>query len=362
MSLAQFFGFGGGGSTPIDELPDIFPLEILKKDFIRGDVISIYEKILTDVIERTHGLDDKIQQVLWDNCLQSEANHGLISHLAHAMADRQILFLVYDKATSVLRRATANEEAKIRADYEKSAGSSTGIFISFQKYYRTDFVRIYSALEYVTIGSLNKAMNLSKAIQFKLSDIRATVSTIDVQDMKKQGIAIATAVANGKDILIDAKDIIETAKADLTAADSASDFINQKRAFYLGLPASYICGDNDTGLGDTGESDTKATERGLKNYYMAIIKPVIEAMFAGTKTQYKSQDFRQIEQGLNALKIFELCDNSLISASNKKKVIEGLFDIDEDDNQDTEQPDPALDAGLNTPEANIAPVNPKAVQ
>lgn len=336
------FGWFGWGSEKLDtgELPDIFPLDILKVDFVRGDVISIYTKILTDVLERTHGITDIIQKTLWDNCLKSETKYGLISLLAHAMTDKTNLFLVFDDVTKVLRKATELERQAIEADYAKQAHSTTGIFISFEQYRRTDFVKIYSALEYCAVGSLNKAMNLSKAIQFKISDLRASVSSIDGDAAKKSGQAIARNVGNGKDIIIDAKDMVTTSMADLSAADSASDFINQKRAFYLGLPASYVCGELSSGIGDTGENDTKSTERGLKNYFWSVVKPVIEELFS-VSLSYKSQDFRQIDQGLNALKIFEITDDSLISASNKKKIIEGLFDVDEDDNLDTTPPEVA---------------------
>ncbi len=336
----NFFGFNIGANDNV-EIPVLFPIDMTRIDFIRIDTVSIYTKILTDVIERIHGIDESVEDLLWDNCLQSESSYGLITRIAMAMADQRDLFLVYEKALSIIRIATGEEQAQIRKDYEKSGESKAGVFVSFTKYHRTQMVKLYSALEYFTVGALNKSMNLSNAIQIKMSDIRSSTGLTDSALVTAQAVKAANSLIAGKGILIDAKDMIETAKVDLTSTEAVMQFINEKRAFYLGLPESYICGEQTGGLGSTGENDTKATERGLKNYYSAIMKPVLEALF-DSKISYKSQDFRQIDSGVNALKIFELTDESLITNDNKKKIIEGLFGIDPDDNLDTTDPLPPM--------------------
>jgi hypothetical protein len=332
MSLATYFGWSNVVTPTDTELPDIFPLTgVLKSDFIKTDVIAIYAKILTDVIERTHGL-----ALLWDNCLKSESEQGLISMLAIAMTEKADLFLVYNKEVGVVRKATHDEKIKIEADYKKNAESSVGIFISFKKYTRTDMIMIYSGLEFCTISALHKSMNLSKAIQIKISDLRASVNLTDASIAKSQAQTIARGLGQGKDVYMDAKDVIETSKPDLESVKQAIGFLNQKRSFYLGLPESYINGIQTGGLGTTGENDTKAVERGLKSYYFAIIRPVVYALF-NVKLDYKSQDFRQITQGLEALKTFELTGEEFLSSENKKRIVEGIFDVDPDDNE-TEAP------------------------
>lgn len=360
MSIANWFSFGGGSSSP-SELPDIFPIGMVQVDFIRIDVMNIYSKILTDVVERTHGLSEDEQNTLWDNCVKSESTSGLITLLATAMTDKTDLFLVYEPGIKVLRRATGEEQAKITEEYKNpKLETHTGLYVSFKNYTRTDMVKLWSSLEYATVCALNKQMNLSKALQFKMSDLRATTSLTDSAAVTTQALAAARAMACGKDVLIDAKDVIETAKPDLTATQSAMEFLNEKRAFYLGLPDSYICGEQTGGVGSTGENDTKATERGLKNYFSSIMKPVLESLFDATIT-YKSQDFRQISSALEAMKTFELTDESLITHDNKKKIIEGLLDIDEDDNKDTTNPLPpepavaALPPGANPVATPAAP-------
>ena len=323
--LPQWFSFLGKAAGS-DELPDIFALSINSTEFVKTDVVSIYSKILTDVVERTHGLDDEQQFLLWDNCLKSEASSGLITLLAEAMCDKADLFLVID--SGVLRKANHAEQSQIEADYKKQAMSAVGIFVSFKKYARTDMVKLYSGLEFCTVASLNKTMNLAKAIQFKMNDMRAGTSLNSSEEVINQAKSIAAALGKGKDVLLDGKDSIETAAPDMGSTKESVEFLNQKRAFYLGMPESYIVGEQTGGIGSTGENDTKAVERGLKNYYFSIVKPTLEALFPGQKLSYKSQDFRQFTQGLEALKTFSLIDDELISNDDKKKLINQLFDFD----------------------------------
>jgi hypothetical protein len=93
------------------------------------------------------------------------------------------------------------------------------------------------------------------------------------------------------------------------------------------MPLSYVDGEQTPGIGSTGEADTRAVERGLKQYYITIIKPTLEALF-GIKTTFKSNDFRMIASGLEALKTFELVqDNTLMSQENMKLIVSKLFDL-----------------------------------
>lgn len=333
--MKPWFGFFSASSGS-DELPDIFPMVITKDEFVKTDVVSIYAKILTDVAERTHGLSDEQQFALWDNCLKSEATSGLITLLAEAMTDKADLFLVID--AGVLRKANNEERKQIDNDYKAQATSSAGVFISFKQYSRTDMVKLYSSFEFCAVGSLNKTMNLSKSIQFKMNDMRASTSLNSSDEVKTQAKAIATGLSKGKDVLLDAKDEIVTASPDMSSTKESVAFLNQKRAFYLGMPESYITGEQTGGIGSSGENDTKAVERGLKNYYFSILKPALEALFKDVKLTYKSQDFRQITQGLEALKTFALIDDELISADDKKKIVNQLFDFDTAGGSDDQSP------------------------
>ena len=338
MSLTTWFGWSVSDKVS-DELPAIFPIAITKENFVRIDVEHIYSKILTDVVERTSGLNDDQVQLLWDNCLMSNNREGLITMLSKAMAQKKELFLVYEKALKVVRIATGEEQAQIKADYAKSAESKIGLYVSFKNLTKSDMVALYSALDFSNVASLNKTMNLASAIQFKMNDLRAGVGLTDSTEVKSQAKSIATALGKGLDVLTDAKDIIETMKPDLTAIKESIELVDSKRSWYLGLPKSYISGDQTSGLNADGQADQKAVERGLKAYYFSVIKPVLEALFT-TKLTYKSQDFRQIDQALNAMKTFDLTSADYLTWENKKKVVEGLLDIEASENQIDEPPPP----------------------
>ncbi len=338
MGLSEWFTWstsGSGGGN--EELPDIFPIAITQKDFVSIATESIYAKILTDVVERTQGLTEDHQALLSDNCLASESSSGLITLLANSMSEKRDLFLVYDRSVKVIRKADQTEENQIREDYKKQAKSSVGIYVTFKKYYRTDMVRVWSSLEFFSVSSLHKSMNLAKAIQLKFKNLRGSVALDDSSVSGAQAAALAKALKEGRDVYLDAEDSIETASPDLTATEKAEEFINQKLSRYLGLPAAYITGEQTGGLGTTGENDTKAIERGLKSYYQSIMSPVLNALF-GVKTTYKSQDFRQVGVGLEALKTFSLVGEEHLTLENQKKVVEGLFDVDADSNKNTKAP------------------------
>lgn len=318
--FGQIFGSRPSGSA---YLPDIFPIPIAADVFTRTDTETVYAKILTDVVDRCEGLKEEQVNALWDNCLMSEAPDGLITMLAKAMARKEQLFLVFKEG--VIRRATSTEEVAIRTDYTKTGKSAAGVYISFANYQRTDMVNLYSALEYGVISSLHKSVNLSKAVQYKINDLRASVSLIDMDIAKTQAGNVATALSKGKDVMLDAKDSIESHKPDLDAAKSAIEFLDSKRCFYLGLPRTYVNGEQSGGLGDSGEGDAKAVERGLKNYFVSIIRPVCNALF-NVKLVFKSSDMAQVELGLEALKTFALLtDQGLMDQKTQKQIVERLF-------------------------------------
>ena len=330
---------GLGSDSRNSVLEDIFPFPIAQKDFVSIDVQNIYTRILTAVLERTEGISDEQQALLWDNCVANEATDGLVTLVAKAMTNKQDLFIVYDKALKLIRKATSVEQAAIEADYKARGISEKGVFITFRHYTRTDMVKIYSCLDYLTVGSLHKSMNLSKAIQIKISDLRGSVAYGDRGNPEAQMIAIAKGLKEGRDVGVDAKDIIETAKPDLTATNSSIEFIAKKMSFYLGLPASWFNGESNKGLGDTGQSDAKAVERGLKPYYFSLVKPVIEAIF-GIKTTFKSEDFLLISTAMEAMKTFEITSDELVGQDSKRKIVNKLLGLPVDTKGDPPAPPP----------------------
>lgn len=315
-----------GGSVDSDsELPEIFPFPIQNSEFVKIDVQTTYTKILTDTVARVHGLSVDQKRALWDSCVQTDANAGLITLLAEAMTEKKELFLVFK--VGVLRKATSDEERQIKEDYKAKGSSAVGAWISFKVYKRTDMLKIYSGFEYCVISSLNKNLNISKSLQLKVSKLRQSVSLSDSAIAKASARSVAKALGDGKDVLLDSEDTIETATPDTTASEKSMVFLDAKRAFYLGLPLSYIAGEQTPGLNSTGEADTRAVERGLYQYYVSILEPVFKVLF-NRDTKFKSLDFRQINSSLEVLKAFELVTDDLMTKEEKREIVARLFDLE----------------------------------
>lgn len=306
-------------------LPVIYPFAIDQDVFNKADLVATYVKILTDVAERTHGLTQDQENTLWDSCVKDQSAFGLISLLSQAMTEMSDLFLVY--RLGVIRKATYEEEEKIKQDYQRERKSSAGVFISFKNYSRTEMLRVYSSLEYCILNSLNTSMNLSKAIQVKVAELRAAVALSDASVPSAQAKSIADALRCGLNVMLDAKDSIETAAPEIEPTEKAMAFLDNKKAFILSLPMSYISGTQTGGIGSTGEADMRAVERGLKQYFKSIMKPTLNALF-GVETEFKSQDFRELGSGLEALKTLELVSEELMSLESKRLLVARLFDLD----------------------------------
>jgi len=166
-------------------------------------------------------------------------------------------------------------------------------------------------------------------LQFKMKSLRASVSEGDSETVVAQAKAIAKALGDGGDVLLDGEDTIETLIPDLGAATKSMDFIAQKQSFYLGVPATYLTGLAPSGLGDSGEGDRKAVERGLKPFFQSIIKPVLDSIFDAQVT-FKTEDFGGVTAALMALKDFEITTDELISAEDKKLIIHKMFNLSTD--------------------------------
>lgn len=330
MSVLSLFSKFTSTSNQSNELPDIFPFRIAASTFVDADLRATYSKILTDTLERTYGLPKEFTPLLFDNCVQNATQYGLISLLVNAMVDQSNLFLVYVKSVNILRKATAEEEQQIRKDYEKQSSSSVGVYISFQNYRRTSMLKTYSELEYLILSSLHKTVNISKAVQIKISRLRESVSLADSGIAEAQARSIATALGAGQDVYLDAGDEITNATPDVSPTEKAISFLDAKRAYYLDLPLSYISGLQTSGIGATGEADMRAIERGLKQYFFSIIHPVLYALF-GVDSEFKTQDFRQIESALETIKSFELVSDTYLSQTSKREIVARMFDVDLDD-------------------------------
>ncbi len=354
--LSGVFGGAGLASGGNSEIPSIYTLGIASVDFIRADVLATYRRILTDTCERTHGLKDEQWRLLWDSCVQSDSSLGLVSLIAMAMSYKSEIFIVYKPSVNVLRVATQSEQQQIMIDYKDKGTSPVGVWISFKNYCRTDLLNIYSEMEYCVISSLFKTVNLAKAVQLKMNELRSSVSLADASITIEQGKSIASALRSGKDIMIDAKDIVTTTTPDVGPTEKAIAFLDAKRAFHLCLPMAYISGLQSAGIGSTGDADARAIDRGLKQYFASIIQPVFEAVF-GVDVEFRPEDNGQIESGLDVLKIFDLVSDQYLSAETKREIAARAFDVDPEVEQQRIDAEAANAAKV--AKANAQPITPK---
>jgi hypothetical protein len=243
------------------------------------------------------------------------------------MTDKADLFIVYIPSINLLRRANDTEKEKIIADYKSTGKSSQGIYISFKRYRRTQMLEIYSAFEYCVLGSLNKMLNIAKALQLKIHELRASTSLADSGVAVAQAQSIAKALRNGNDIMIDKLDDIMTANPDTSTSEKSISFLDTKRAFILDLPIAYVTGKQTGGIGSSGENDMRAVERGLKQYFVSIVQPVLKALFEA-ETEFKSQDFRQMTTALEVLKTFDLVSDENMPKEMKLEILARVFDVD----------------------------------
>ncbi len=329
--MSRLFSWLGGSSSDAssNEIKCLFPLALAADDFVKSDILSTYARILTDTMDRTHGLKEDLEPLLWDSCVQSDATHGLISLLAEAMTSMSELFIVYAPSAKVVRKATQLEQDKIRADYKTKGESSTGVFISFKHYRRTEMLRIYSTFEHCVLASLNKNLNVAKALQVKINDLRPSTSLADSSVAINQAKSIAEALRKGQDVLLDGKDVIDSASPNTEPTEKAMTFLDNKKAFILSLPLAYIKGEQTGGMNSTGEADMRAVERGLKQYYESILRPTLKALF-GADTEFRTQDFREVTAALEVVKTFDLVSNENISPEAKQEITSRVFGLDPD--------------------------------
>lgn len=318
------------------ELPVIYTFPVSLAEFANLDILTTFQKILTDATERVHGLSEDAKATLWDSCLYADSSDGLITLLAKAMSGKKQLFIVYISSVGVLRVASADEEKQIRTDYKERGFSSTGTWFDFSNFRMTELLSVYSGFEYTILCGLDKSIRLSSAIQLKVSDLRGSVASVDAAIAINQAIAIAKALGRGRDVMIDSKDVVQTAQVDITPTEKAIEFLDSKRAYILGLPVSYLDGIQTPGMGSTGEQDTRATERGLKHFFLTILYPAFLAIF-DEKTEFRSQDFRQMATAIEALKSFTLTDDALLSVKSKREILSRLFELDEDQTKENEE-------------------------
>lgn len=316
------------GNAPSDcSINEIFPFPISEMTYVKDDVRTILKRIITDTIERSQGISDKALKTLNDKVVGVNTD-GLISILVDAIYNKSEVVIFYDRSIDVLKIADSKQAAKIREDYKKVGGESPdGIILNFKNFDMVNMLKVYSAIEYNSICSLFKVVNLSRALQVKISKMRESVALKDSKKFIEDARAIAIALSKGQGVVVDKEDEITVPQVDFAPTEKALKFCATKKAEITGMPSSYITGLQSDGLSSTGEGDDKAIEKGLRYYFFLIIKPVFKELF-GDDLKFRSNNKEAVMASLEALKVFELIDNeSLITLVEKRGVIENLLEL-----------------------------------
>lgn len=329
--LSKAFSFLGIGAQDTEMkfyFDNPFGFSMKENIFVEYCLKSLYSKILTDCFSRSADIDEELKGFFWDTTVKSygksNAGDGLITMISMSMLTKQDLFMIYKDG--VLRKATSSEESEIKRDFteNKKASSIGGHWSVFTNYTLTDILKILFCFQYIILSSTYTGMNISKALQVKISKLRETIANNERNSAIKQAQDIASGLKEGKGVLLDVLDKIETAQVDMTSTETAISFINGLIAFYINMPLSYVNGVLTKGISTTGESDAIAVERGLLSFFNSIFKPIVDDLF-DIDISFISENWRLLQASSEVLRMIELISDDIMPLIVKQRVCEAVF-------------------------------------
>lgn len=324
--MSNFFGFGKiFGTSEVSEtiLESPFSLKFTREGFCKVKTATIYKRILEGCYSRTEGQkdDDKIAS-LFDSFEKSGSCSGLISLLAEAMTKKDEAAIVYD--SGVARLAKIDEATQIKADYKKTASSSSGVLVDFKNYYLTDLILGYMSIIYDIMDSMNTQVGLAKSLQVKINSLRGTVSAVGKDDPITQAKEMNESLKAGRSVLMDKNDQIETLTLNSDSVKNAIALVNAFLASDIGMSLSFINGELTSGMSATGEADANKDEYGFLNFFNSIFKPTCDKLY-GWNLQFISDDWRYFDAMIGSLLIVE--NSSLLSEEQKKAYANRLLPV-----------------------------------
>lgn len=322
--LSGIFKKNDANST--SDIDPFWLLSISQALFCELQLRAIYTRILTDVIARSETIPTVYRSLLRDS-MEGFGQRGLVEHIVHAMANQSDLVLKYE--AGILYVPNYGEKQQIVDGWKNGIKPANTLLLSFRNYYKTTIMRQYLHHKYLLLGTQHRALNLSSALIMKIDNMRATVSLKDSPVAIEQAREIAIALVNGSPAILDSKDIIELPKVDIGPIKEVANDLQSEISLILGLPLSWVAGKQKVGLGDSGDADARAIDRGLEPYFWESIYPAFELLF-GVKLKFRSENFEMLAQGLEALRTFELIGDDLISLENKRRIISSLLNIEND--------------------------------
>ena len=296
-------------------------MSIARAEFLKIKTFTLYKKILHRVYSRSEGAKDadKIAS-LFDSTERSAALRGLISLLAMAMTEKKEIAIVYD--SGVARIAEEKEKQQIEKDYTEKSKSGTGVLVSFKNYCLSDLLLAYMSMLYDILSSMNTQVGLTKALQIKISNLRATVSMAGKDEPINQAKDINASLKAGRSVLMDEKDKVETLTINSESTEAAFQFVCSLIASELGVSLSFITGELTSGMSATGEADQNADEYGFQDFFNSIFKPVCDKLY-GWNLSFVSDDWRYFSAFIGSLIAVE--NSGLLSQEQKQAFADRLL-------------------------------------
>ncbi|MDR3112767.1 MAG: hypothetical protein LBU09_00140 [Endomicrobium sp.] len=306
--------------------PFAFSEKMTEDVFVDYCIENIYKKILTDCFAKAGGIRPEIKKFYWDSVVKSYAKSntgtGIITKISKAMAKKSELFWIYK--SEVLRDADAAEAQAIQNAFNEGKEYKDGFWFSLKEYTLTDILKVLYSFQYVILSATYTGINVSKAIQVKIKDLRNLVADSEKISAIKQAAEIVAGMKDGKGVILDVLDMIETAKIDMQPTEIAIKFINGMIAFYLNAPMSYINGILTQGISTTGESDSIAVERCLEGFFNSIFKPITDEIFE-LDIVFISDNWRLLLAGCDVVKTLEMTSDDNLPPEVKQNVYKAIF-------------------------------------
>lgn len=310
-----------------------FKLRMRETNFVQTETKELFKNLLIECYNKSTGLSEKQSLAMWDNFdrFNDKTTAGFVGMIAEAMTNKTTAYIVYDKATGVIRKATSEEQSQIRSDYQTKTKSDIGIMANFTRYDKADVIKLYYALLYNVVDGLNTSINVTKAVKYMASLLREKTNKDSSEDIIKQAKAIVENLKNGNPVLIDSEDKLESGTVDVKPVESAVDFICGRIAGELRVSLSYVNGKMTSGISSTGEADEQANERGIEIIFNSIYKPLIDSIF-NVNVQFQSDNYHRLSAYSKILPIIESSD--IIDEEQKAEFIKEMFNIKGEANND----------------------------
>jgi hypothetical protein len=304
------------------ELGVSFALPLLNESFVKWFVIDLYKHVLTDCRNKAVGIKEKDDGMFWDSFVMTEQGKGLITLLAEAMYAKSKIYLVYKK--EIVSEANAAEKAEIDRKIKDKKELKKEALCDFTDFTKTDLLKICAGMFYNAIGATNTGMNITQALQVKISELRKSIADSDSKQSIGQAKTIAKGLKAGKAVLLDGNDQIVVPSFDTSTTEGSINLINGLAANFMGrFPLSYVNGALATGISTTGESDELAVGRALKFYFNSIFRPVVRGL-TGYDIKFKEESWRKLAAVGNLIAVIEQSD--LIPQEYKDSFVREAFE------------------------------------